>query len=762
MSAVLDTLAWLCAHGPTLLLGVTVVLLGGTIAMTLHRAPAQRRRLGITTAIGAFVYLGVAVAPLPRCTLRDAPSETIGPSMQASLLPVPDADTRAARLLAAMRTLDVDAAAAAHDDPAAPAAAVDERRTTAPAARPAARPAAFVATQPARRGGLEGWLASFSWQLALAAAYAFGVVCMVLRGLGGYLRLRRLLATCRAAPLPPGVHLPRGTKLLVAPAPVRPFCAGLWQPIVVLPHELLAPARSAEAGAVLRHEAAHVRAGDSRVQTLLALLAVPLFCHPLFWWLCREVRFCSELLADDAAAAEGRHHYARALIDLAERDQPQLVANGTVAVFHRPSEFYRRIQMLLQREAPLCTSTSRLRRFTHAFAMLCLVGTAASLFGVPAAAQDPTGRSMRKENAELRETIETLRAELTDLRRQIQELGETHARAEHGGAIDSLLRAANEAKSHDARDAQDLDRVFEQLRAASRNGALGTMANDEQLREQLRAASSGPRSGLAPQQPAPAAATPPPTDVPVLGELPMIGNLFRSEADQQDPGRRDAAAPARTYTVRKGDSIERIARTTLGSDAGVGPLLELNPGLDPSRLRVGQKLALPPATPPPGLPSPLGLPPAAGTPQPGNPFGGGAAPPDGPLAAFPGMMPPEPPAAMAPQPTGAAALADLTSRYLDLQAELEIAELTAAETKALAESGQAPQREARQAVVNLRSLHKKFEIAQRLVDGEIAATEQELAWIEQKRQQSDPTEGLRLDMQASRARTRLDALHSVK
>jgi LysM repeat protein len=53
------------------------------------------------------------------------------------------------------------------------------------------------------------------------------------------------------------------------------------------------------------------------------------------------------------------------------------------------------------------------------------------------------------------------------------------------------------------------------------------------------------------------------------------------------------AAAERAYTIGKGDTFERIARAELGSSKRVEELRELNPSIDPTRLRIGQRIKLP-------------------------------------------------------------------------------------------------------------------------------------------------------------------------
>lgn len=54
-----------------------------------------------------------------------------------------------------------------------------------------------------------------------------------------------------------------------------------------------------------------------------------------------------------------------------------------------------------------------------------------------------------------------------------------------------------------------------------------------------------------------------------------------------------AAAGGRTYTVRSGDTLSRIAQRELGAGDRWRELIDLNPGLDPARLHVGRVLRLP-------------------------------------------------------------------------------------------------------------------------------------------------------------------------
>jgi nucleoid-associated protein YgaU len=70
----------------------------------------------------------------------------------------------------------------------------------------------------------------------------------------------------------------------------------------------------------------------------------------------------------------------------------------------------------------------------------------------------------------------------------------------------------------------------------------------------------------------------------------------RSSGVAAVPAKPDAAPKAtggRNYVIKNGDSLSEIASRELGSAARWTEIRDLNPGLDPSRLKVGTTLALP-------------------------------------------------------------------------------------------------------------------------------------------------------------------------
>lgn len=604
MNTLAELLDGIAKHGSTLVCGVTVVLAIGILCVLCIRSAALRRSAALWTLAASALYLVAAVLPLPRWQpswndVASAPNQSeIDQSelMEVATpqpLPTPDPVT----LVTA----------------ATPAMAV-----------PAALP---VAAELAPGSGSLPW----RWDRLLAGLWLAAAVVFLLYALIGWARLWWLLRQAKPAPADLSVQLPQG-RLLLSDRDLRPFAAGVLRPVVVLPRSLLTKDRGM-ALALLRHEAAHLQHHDPLLQALLACLAVILGCHPLFWWLRREVRFQSERLADELASASGRAAYARQLLSFAEQSSPVLAVPGVVSVFSRPSELYRRIQMLLQHDR-VGTVPSRLQAVSMAFMAMMLAVGAAFTFGAPVAAQQP---------------------------------------------------AAPDAVAQDPK-AQDPQ----------------THAVDLQA---------------------------------LAAEVKRLQGLLAAAT---------AAGHLREYTVKNGDSMQRIATAMLGDAQLADQILAVNPGIKPERLLVGQKLLLPPAKTQQRvfLPGEDGLP-AMSVPVTLN----------------------TPPAAAAPSASAAAAAAagaaDLVSRYVDLVSERDHAVQQAQNLKVLFEAGRAQQGEATLAQARSEAMAKKIMVMQRLLRGEIRATESELRWLESKLRDADKVERLRLDIEIQRAKARMDVLHSV-
>lgn len=696
---------FLIAHGGSLALGTTLVLAIGLLAMACTRQVILRRRLGGLLTFAVVAYLLAAWLPWPSWRAALAPASAPATVRAAAARPVPAPPW-------------TESAAASLLPPERRAAAWLQQLETELAEL---QPAAASPSSPPRSSPWPAWLA---W------AWLAGSALVSLRLLHGVWSLRRLLRSSVPAPSPltTGLMVPASARIRVVAAPVRPFCVGLWRPTVVLPQELCAPERRHQAIAVLRHELAHLQNGDAALQVMLATLSVLLFWHPLFLLLRQQVRFTSELLADDAAArGHGVQAYAHELIELASREHPLVPALGAVSVFHRPSEFYRRIQMLLQREGSLSVSVPFHRRLAHGLGAAALVAAVGALLPASGRAQDPEPSAATQAES-LRATIAALQLEIARMR----------------ALVESLQQGATDARI-------DVPVVAE---------------------------APTPESGWTDLRP-PSVGTSP---IYVYGRNHLI---------------------ATPYRIKQGDSIERILRVHGIADAdGTARMLQLNPGLDLSRLKVGQSVLVPVANPP-ALPTPAYVtvpradvpatpsepaeaatpvvPPAPAT-VPATPTdlssalryttvdstpfeyvradtAPGEHQPVGPVAGYDVSYPPadatRSPAAFADPAQVANATAELTSRYLDLQAEVESLEIESQELGTLAEAGHASTRQARAAQAKLRAASKKLQIVEKLIRGEIAATRAEIETLERA------ADDAAAEQKLQRARARLESLQAA-
>jgi len=171
----------------------------------------------------------------------------------------------------------------------------------------------------------------------------------------------------------------------------RPLSFGVWQPTIVLPATLCKADRADALRHVLLHEDAHIRQRDA-VGGLLINMALPvLYFHPLYWWVRSQGQMAAELIADDQAAGRtNRHTYAEVLVALARGcGQRWPLPLGATGVFDSQTQFYRRMEMLLQRKASLATRCSSTRRTAYLLAFVAVVGLLAITAGAePIVAQD--------------------------------------------------------------------------------------------------------------------------------------------------------------------------------------------------------------------------------------------------------------------------------------------------------------------------------------------------------------------------------------
>lgn len=177
--------------------------------------------------------------------------------------------------------------------------------------------------------------ATLSWPALLLAAWAAGVLVMLVHSLRGYRHSRALVrgaADCTDATLRQALQLAaeahglRRAPTLKISAQIRsPQLIGPWRPVLLLPAREL-PAMSADdLDMALTHELVHLQRRDLWWGLLPALAQHLFFFHPLVHLAAREYAVAREEACDGAVVAghgHCRHDYGRLLVQLGVAPRP--------------------------------------------------------------------------------------------------------------------------------------------------------------------------------------------------------------------------------------------------------------------------------------------------------------------------------------------------------------------------------------------------------------------------------------------------------
>ncbi len=175
--------------------------------------------------------------------------------------------------------------------------------------------------------------------LALASAWAFGVLVLLIRLAGGWLMLARLCRgavdlECKSDMLfsesRTALGLSRPVRLAWHPTIASPVVFGCFPPCILVPPEW-GDWPSEHRRACLLHELAHLARRDDWAKLAQELISAVFFFHPLVRWLLARLDRERELLCDEAVVALGTEPagYARMLLDLAKRPSRILSLSAT-------------------------------------------------------------------------------------------------------------------------------------------------------------------------------------------------------------------------------------------------------------------------------------------------------------------------------------------------------------------------------------------------------------------------------------------------
>jgi beta-lactamase regulating signal transducer with metallopeptidase domain len=358
---------------PTLIAGCSIILAVGLGAMMLDPSLIQRKRFATTTLLVVLAWVGLAAYPMDRplmgATPEYQPSSSEHPLSED---PPPISPGTSRPLSAADHSVELPASAAS----------VTEVVST--------------STDP---GVTSAEISTTFVSILMLGSLLSGAYLLL-----AWMILRHRAARTRTAP-PHVLEMARSLgiavkrlRIVVSDRPTRPYCYGIRTPTIVIPASLCHAERRDRLRAVLLHELCHIDGKDLRDQALLALTLPLLYWHPLFWMLRRRLRLTAELLADERAAQRvDRRTYVRELIELVDHRDTHLPLTPVLPVLGLESEFYRRMNMVLNRKRPLtirCSAAHTILRRCGAAIVLSAMTLSWGTDALPAQGVDETTLSV--------------------------------------------------------------------------------------------------------------------------------------------------------------------------------------------------------------------------------------------------------------------------------------------------------------------------------------------------------------------------------
>lgn len=215
-----------------------------------------------------------------------------------------------------------------------------------------AAPVTYAAT------ALESATMTASWPLLLLAAWAAGVLLMLMHSLRGYRASRALVCSAtectdaglqQALQLAAEAHGLRRSPQLKLSAQIRsPQLIGPWRPVLLLPARELPTMSADDLDMALTHELIHLQRRDLWWGLLPALSQHLFFFHPLVHVAAREYALAREEACDGAVVAghdHCRHDYGRLLVQLGVAPRP---AVGVASASPNLRSLKRRLRTLQQ------------------------------------------------------------------------------------------------------------------------------------------------------------------------------------------------------------------------------------------------------------------------------------------------------------------------------------------------------------------------------------------------------------------------------
>lgn len=212
---------------------------------------------------------------------------------------------------------------------------------------------------------------------SLLVVYFAGLAWVVRRAWRSGARMRRWLA--ELPPAGPGLErevrelaaamgLRRRIRIRVTERDVSPFVVGVVRPCMVVPLNLLDAVPPAMRSALLLHELAHFRRGDTVLRWVQQSAGLLLYFWPPVRWTCRKIERAAELACDQWAVAVSRvdpETYAESLLKIARR-----LGNARTPGY--PLAFVKSTSILEERFAMLLQGKKRMSPGLSVFSLLLL------------------------------------------------------------------------------------------------------------------------------------------------------------------------------------------------------------------------------------------------------------------------------------------------------------------------------------------------------------------------------------------------------
>ena len=230
--------------------------------------------------------------------------------------------------------------------------------------------------------------------LILLAVWALGAVVVLSIWLARWTKVRA--AVREAAPLALAAPMP----VLASPWMREPGLVGLFRPVLLVPESLFDHLKPAEIGALVAHEACHLRRRDNLTGAVHMLVEALFWFHPMVWWIGARLIDERERACDEAVVRAG-HDPAVYALSLVECSRLYLQSPLTCVAGASGSYLMKRVEMIMT-SSPL-RPLSRASRAILVAAGACALATpvAAGWLASPGG-EEAAARALASIPAELR------------------------------------------------------------------------------------------------------------------------------------------------------------------------------------------------------------------------------------------------------------------------------------------------------------------------------------------------------------------------